>query len=344
MLLLEAMGLKGAEVLCPAYTCVVVAHAIVHSGNEPRFVDSRDDDFNMDLDLAERAITDKIGAIIATSIFGYPVDLDRLDHIRERHPQLKVIQDCAHSFGAQFKGRSVQGAGNAAIYGLNVSKLITSIFGGMVTTDDDALAARLRALRKDRLAPATFAKSVRRLLYLLAVYPAFSQSLYGLVHALERSRMLDRFVKYYDEANIDMPPDYLETMSPIEARVGVAQITKYAPIIARRREVAQYYDEQLRSLSRLRLPPIVDGATYSHYVVRVDRRDALLERALQRGVQLGTLIEYSIPEMPAYQARALAGQAACPIASRMAQMSVNLPLCCGLKGAAQTVKVLREIA
>ena len=55
-LLLEALGFKGREVICPAYTCVVVPHAVVVSGNEPVFVDSRPDDFNMDLGLAERAI------------------------------------------------------------------------------------------------------------------------------------------------------------------------------------------------------------------------------------------------------------------------------------------------
>lgn len=56
VILLETLGLKNREVICPAYTCVVVPHAIVYSGNEPVFIDSQDHDFNMNLDLAEAAI------------------------------------------------------------------------------------------------------------------------------------------------------------------------------------------------------------------------------------------------------------------------------------------------
>jgi len=74
-LLLEALGLSVREIILPAYTCVVVPHAIVTSGNEPVFIDSREDDYNMDLDLAEAAINERTGALVATSIHGHPVDL-----------------------------------------------------------------------------------------------------------------------------------------------------------------------------------------------------------------------------------------------------------------------------
>ncbi len=62
IVLLEALGLKNKEIICPAYTCVVVPHAIVFSGNTPVFVDSQEDDFNMNIDLLPDVITDKIGA------------------------------------------------------------------------------------------------------------------------------------------------------------------------------------------------------------------------------------------------------------------------------------------
>ena len=128
-LLLQALGLSGKEIICPAYTCVVVPHAIVHSGNEPVFIDSQEFDFNMNLALVRDAINEKTGAIVATSIFGYPVDLDKLNRLRREFPQVRIIQDCAHSFGAEWNGQPVQRAGDAAIFGLNISKLITSIFG-----------------------------------------------------------------------------------------------------------------------------------------------------------------------------------------------------------------------
>jgi dTDP-4-amino-4,6-dideoxygalactose transaminase len=323
--LLEALGLKEREVICPAYTCVVVPHAIVTSGNEPVFVDSQEEDFNMNLDLVPEAITEKTGAIVATSIFGYPVDLDRLDKIRQQHPQIPIIQDCAHSFAAEWKGRPVHQAGDAAIFGLNISKILTSIFGGMVTTDRDDLADKLRQLRKARIQPPTWEKSWRRRLYLAAIYPAFTAPIYGMTNALERSGLLNRFVKYYDEGIIEMPTDYLVGMTGVEAKVGQVQVGRYHDIIANRRKVAEFYDKHLQGIPNLILPPLVEGATYSHYVPRTEHRQELMQYALKHGVQLGQIIEYCIPQMSAY--RDLFGSRfACPVAQNMAKATVNLPI------------------
>ncbi|WP_420129558.1 DegT/DnrJ/EryC1/StrS family aminotransferase [Longimicrobium sp.] len=344
-LLLEALELRGARVLCPAYTCVVVPHAVVKSGNEPAFVDSRDDDFNMDLELAARALErGGAGALVATSIFGYPVDLDRLDDLRERYPRMRVVQDCAHSFAAEWKGRPVQREGDAAIFGLNISKLMTSVFGGMVTTDSPALAQRLRALRAERVRPAAWSKSLRRFAYLAAVYPAFQPAVYGMVNRLERSGVLDRFVKYYDEGVIAMPADYLDGMTALEGRVGAVQVARYRELVERRRRIAALYDAALAGTPGLRLPPRVPGATYSHYVPRVDDRARVLEGARRRGVQLGQLIEYCIPHMPAYRDRDGAAAAAdFPVAARLSETTINLPLAITPREAERTAAVVREV-
>lgn len=343
-LLLEALGLGGARVLCPAYTCVVVPHAVVQAGAEPVFVDSRDADFNMDLERAARALDQGRGrALVATSIFGYPVDLDQLDEIRARHPGVAVIQDCAHSFAAEWKGRPVQREGEAAIFGLNISKLMTSVFGGMVTTDRPELAERLRALRHERVAPASWTKSLRRLAYLAAVYPAFHPVVYGMVNRLERSGLLDRFVRYYDEGVIAMPADYLDGMSALEGRVGAVQAGRYRALVQHRRRLAALYGRALEGTPGLRLPPRVEGATWSHYVPRVEDRARVLEGARVRGVQLGQLIEYCIPHMPAYRGREGAAAAEFPVAARLSETTINLPLAVSEAQAERTAAVVREV-
>jgi dTDP-4-amino-4,6-dideoxygalactose transaminase len=321
MLLLEALGLSGKEIICPAYTCVVVPHAIVKSGNRPLFVDSRESDCNMDLDLAEAAIGPNTGALIATSIFGHPVDLDRLDVITARHPNLVIIQDCAHSYAAEWRGRPVQQAGRASIFGINISKTATSIFGGMVTTDDADLATRLRELRKKRLTPAPWQKSLARMLYLLAVMIAFQPVIYSLVRRLERGGWLDRFSRYYDEGVIDLPADALIGLTSVEARVGLVQIRKYRAMVAARRKWAAYYYAALRDCPGLSFPVVPEGTTWSHIVAEVAERDELLRGAERRGVQLGVVIDYNIPEMKAYR-----GSGDCPISSRFSRHMINLPL------------------
>lgn len=337
MFLLESLGLKGKEVICPAYTCVVVPHAITYSGNVPVFVDCEQDGFNMDLDKAESAITENTGAIIATSLFGYPVDLDRLDGIRRRHPNISIVQDCAHSFAAEWKGRPVQKEGIAALFGLNISKTLTSIFGGMITTDDAHLYERLGQLRDATLRPADWKRGIRRLTYVTAAYFSLSNWCYGIVNRLERSGNLDRFVKYYDQSEIDMPRDYLRQMTGVEARVGSANILRYHEIIQRQRCAAMHYFKNLVDREDFKLPPRVSGATYSHFVVQVPDRRQWLEEGIRQGIQLGWLIEYCIPKMNAYGGHNTGDFS---ISGRYARTTINLPVWGGEKIARKVTRFI----
>lgn len=322
--LLEALGIRNKEVICPAWTCVVVPHAVVQSGNEPVFVDCARENYNMDLAAAEHETGPGTGAIIATSIFGQPVDLDALDRLRAAHPDIPVIQDCAHSFAARWNGRPVQKEGIAALFGLNVSKLITSIFGGMVTTDDRSLATELRKVRALRIASPSRLKAWKCRAYFPAAVGSLFPPVYGLVNALERSGFLDRFVKYYDETKICMPSDWLEGMTGVQGAVGLRQIKRYKQIIEARQRAAAFYTEHLKEISGITLPAWHEGATWSHYTIRVKSREELLRAALIQGIQLGRLIEYCIPDMATYKQRP--GYRDCPEARLLAGEAVNLPV------------------
>jgi len=337
--LLTALGLKGKEIICPAYTCVVVPHAIVYSGSTPVFIDCAPDGFNMDLDLAGKSITGNTGAIVATSIFGYPVDLDRIKAIQEKHPQIKIIQDCAHSFAAEWKGRPVQKQGEAAIFGLNISKLLTSIFGGMVTTDSDKLYHDLKQLRDRHLTVSDWKKTLRRLLYFLSLYPTFWEPLYGLVNRLERSGILNHFTQYYDDAKIDMPDDYRLQMSSLEAKIGRCNIHKYRKILAARRVAAKIYFTGLPNLPEFQLPPEIDGATYSHFVVQVPDRKQWMEYGLKKGIQLGQLIEYNIPEMESYGSHP---RGSYPLSAKYSRSTINLPVYGGEEVAKSVVRIVKK--
>ncbi len=341
ILLFEALGFQDKEIICPAYTCVVVPHAIVLSGNRPVFVDCAAGEFNMDLDQVESVINENTGAIIATSLFGYPVNLDKLDEIKKKHPHVQIIQDCAHSFAAEWKGRPVQKEGIAAVFGLNISKILTSIFGGMITTDDEAMFLKLKNLRNSRLKAPSWKKSGKRLLYLLAVYPSFWGPVYGLINRLERSGFLNRFVKYYDETKIEMPEDYLEGLCNIEARVGLTNIKKYKQIITNRRVAASHYFDFILENSDFILPLKVKGATYSHFVVQVKNKNHWLLSTIGFGLQLGWLIEYCIPEMEAYGA---ANPGEYPIASKYALKTINLPVWGGVKEARKVTSLLDNVS
>lgn len=324
--LLKVWGLQDAEVICPAYTCVVVPNAIVLSGNVPVFVDCAPGSFNMSLEGMEAAVTERTRVIVATHLFGYPMDVLAVQAIadeaqRRYGHKVYVVQDCAHSYGARWGGELVTRFGDAAIFGSNISKLINSIFGGVVTTNDPGTAAALREWRDTRLRKRGWIKELRRLAYFTAVSLAFNERVYRLVKWIERSGLIDRFVKYYEESKIDFPGDWDEAPAEIEARIGLAQLERYEEIVGQRRRNAKAIMERLGARSDIEFLPFDPGATYSHLVALVDDRAGWLEAYRAKGIELGILIEYVVPLMLAYGQRR-----GFPVAESYMSRTVNFPV------------------
>jgi perosamine synthetase len=146
-LAVAAAGLgPGDEVLVSASTNIATALGVIHNGAVPVPVDSEDITWNLNLDLIEDLITPRTKAIIPVHLFGHPVDMDRLMEIARRH-DLIVIEDCAESHGATVRGRMTGSFGDMACFSFYANKVITTGEGGMVTTNDEKLAERLRLLR-----------------------------------------------------------------------------------------------------------------------------------------------------------------------------------------------------
>ena len=324
--LLKVWGLENDEVICPAYTCVVVPNAIVLSGNVPVFVDSAKDSFNMDLDLLEKTITEKTKAVVVTHIFGYPMDVVKVQQIVKNAEQkyghkIYVIQDAAHSYGAAWQGKLVTKYGDAAIFGSNISKIINSIFGGMVITNSKETFDKLKSWRKNNTKSSGFSKSIKRFIYFVAVNFAFNSYVYGFVNWLERIGALDRFVKYFEEDKIYFPPDWDMMPSNIEARVGRNQLKKYDYIIENRVKNAKNWINKLHD-KECEFMQDIQGSTYSHCVALVEDRNEWLEKYRKEGVQLGILIEYSIPYMKAYESYK---RGEYPVSLEYSKKSINFP-------------------
>lgn len=146
-LAVQALDLApGDEVLVSASTNIATALAAYHNGAVPVPVDSERVTWNLDLDLIGDLITPKTKAIIPVHLFGHPVDMERLLELADRHG-LAVIEDCAESHGAMVRGRQTGTFGTMSCFSFYANKIITTGEGGMVMTDDDELAERVRLLR-----------------------------------------------------------------------------------------------------------------------------------------------------------------------------------------------------
>ncbi len=142
-----ALDLKpGDEVIMPTFTIISCASAITRLGAVPVLIDCDPATWNMQVARIEERITERTRAIMAVHIYGLPVDMDPLLDIAERHG-LDVIEDAAEMIGQTYNGRPCGSLGRISTFSFYPNKHVTTGEGGMIVTDDDALAERCRSLR-----------------------------------------------------------------------------------------------------------------------------------------------------------------------------------------------------
>lgn len=149
ILALRALGIgPGDEVITTPFTFVATAHAILHCGARPVFVDIDPENFNINPDLIELAVTAKTKAVIPVHLFGHPADMDPIKKIARKF-NLYVLEDAAQAFGARYKGKKVGSLGDLGCFSFFPTKNLGGYGdGGMVVTDNPEIAERLEILRR----------------------------------------------------------------------------------------------------------------------------------------------------------------------------------------------------
>ena len=146
-LALVALGLEpGDEVIVPTLTYIATANAVTYCGAKPVFVDCDPRTLNIDPGDIAGKITAHTKGIIPVHLYGHPADMDPIISVAREH-DLFVLEDAAEAHGAEYKGQRVGGLGNAAAFSFFGNKIMTTGEGGMVTTNDSHLAAKLRLYR-----------------------------------------------------------------------------------------------------------------------------------------------------------------------------------------------------
>ncbi len=142
---LEAHGItKGDEVITTPFSFIATANAICMTGATPVFVDIEEESFNINPELIEAAITPKTKAILPVHLFGLPATMDKILAIARKH-NLIIIEDACQAHGAEFQGKKA-GSFGTGCFSFYATKNMTTGEGGMITTNDDALALKLRKI------------------------------------------------------------------------------------------------------------------------------------------------------------------------------------------------------
>lgn len=144
---LLALNIKpGDEIIVPAFTFVATANAVLQVGAKPVFVDIDPKTYTMDPDDLRKRITDKTKAIIPVHLYGLPADMDPIMEIAEEY-SIFIIEDAAQAHGSEYKGSKTGSLGHLGCFSFYPSKVITTGEGGMITTNNDELAKRLKMIR-----------------------------------------------------------------------------------------------------------------------------------------------------------------------------------------------------
>ncbi|MGK7897382.1 MAG: DegT/DnrJ/EryC1/StrS family aminotransferase [Xenococcus sp. (in: cyanobacteria)] len=225
----------GDEVITTAFTFIATSEVIVRVGAKPIFVDITAEGFNFDLQQVEAAITTRTKAIIAVHLFGQPLNMSDLTAIAKQH-NLYVIEDCAQATGADWNGIKVGNIGDVGCFSFFPTKNLGGCGdGGAVTTNNNAIASKIKLLREHGLVREGGAKVTYR------------HDLTGLNSRLDsiQAAILDIKLRYLDSWN------------------------------EQRRVAATNYHKLLENIPDIRLPKEVLGgvSTWNQYTIRVQERD-----------------------------------------------------------------------
>jgi perosamine synthetase len=245
----------GDEVLCPSLSFIATANSIRYVGAEPVFVDIDPVTFNLDPNKLEAAITPRTKAILAVHQIGLPAAMDEIKEIARRC-NLLVIEDAACAIGSVYRGKRV-GAPHAwmACFSFHPRKILTTGEGGMITTNDDKLAERLRPLRQHAMT----------------------------VSDVARHNAKSVVLESYDEVG------YNFRMTDMQAAIGLVQLGRVEGFIKRRRAFAARYTEVLQRIGWLVPPSEPAGSrhNFQSYMARLTKdapisRDELMQALLDR--------------------------------------------------------------
>jgi dTDP-4-amino-4,6-dideoxygalactose transaminase len=151
-LVLKALGLEpGGEVIVPSLTFGSTATAVVHQGGVPVFADIDRELYTLDHTDLERCLTDETFAIMPVHLYGHPAEMDEIRDFADTH-DLYLIEDAAQAHGASYKNEKVGSIGDVGCFSFYATKNITTGEGGIITTDNEAIAENLRMLRSHGMA------------------------------------------------------------------------------------------------------------------------------------------------------------------------------------------------
>lgn len=269
-LALATLGIKeGDEVITTPFTFVSTVNVILHQGAKPVFVDIGREDYCIDADKIEKAITKKTKAIMPVHYAGRPCQMDKISKIAKKH-KLAVIEDAAHAIGSEYKNRKIGTMSDFTAFSFYAAKNLATAEGGALCVKNDKLAKIARIL-----------------------------SLHGMSKDAWKRYSSDG--SWYYEVVF---PGYKYNMTDIQASLGLHQLKKLDGFISKKEKIAKLYEEAFKNMPQIVLPKPELSIKHSWYLYPILINDKFLKINRNKFIEalkaenIGTSVHFIPVHMP----------------------------------------------
>jgi perosamine synthetase len=291
----------GDEVIVPSLTFAATANAVLYQGGKPIFAEIIPDQFLIDPSDVERRITKRTKAIVAVDYAGLPCDYDSLRSIAN-HYQLKLVSDSCHSLGGTYRGRRVGTLADMSIFSFHPVKHITTAEGGMIVTDDDYLANRMRLFRN-----------------------------HGI--STDHRQRAEKGTCHYEM--VDLGFNY--RLSDLQCALGLNQLRRLPAWLERRFEIAAQYESAFSNLSFLKVQFEQRESRNAHHLFVIQLNTEVLsltrDQALLKLREAGVHANVHYPPVhlhPYYRNHVGTNPGQLPVTERVASRLISLPIFPGM--------------
>lgn len=287
----------GDEVVTTPMTFAASANCILYMGGKPVFADVLPNTYNIDPDDIKKKITQKTKAIIPVDFTGQPVLMDEILEIAEEHGLL-VIEDAAHSLGAEYKGKKIGSIAHMSTFSFHPVKHITTGEGGMITTNDDKLYKRLSIFRT-----------------------------HGITRDMN-SLKENHGGWYYEQQELG----FNYRITDMQCALGLSQLKKVEGFIKRRIKIAQFYDEHFLKMDEIAVQTQADGTRSSWHIYLIRLNSSKLRAGRKeifdalKAENIGVNVHYIPVYLHPYYKNLGYKKGLCPIAEDLYEDFITLPL------------------
>jgi len=331
--ILDALDIqKGDEILLQAFTCNAVVNPILAKKAKPIYVDV-DETLNLDPNNLKRKITKKSKTVIVQHTFGWPAKIEEIRKIC-RENNLYLIEDCAHSLGAKYKGKFCGTFGDVAFFSFGRDKIISSVFGGMAVTNDKKIGEKIKNYQKKLDFPSNFwifQQLLHPILVNYSVLPAYGinqhlgRIIIGIFHFF---KILSKAV-YKEEKKGEIVKYFPKRMPNTLAILAQNQFRKLEKFNQHRREIVEIYKKELKGRFEMPLDKKDENVlpTFMRFPI-LSKKDTneILREARKRKIYLNDGWRKSAVVPPDTDLKKMRyRKGSCPKAEKVAERIINLP-------------------